>query len=389
MGIIGAGPAGLLLANALRQAGVDCVLVERHSRAHVEARARAGVIEQRTVELLDGYGLAGPLLATGARHGSCEFRHRGGRFSVPYGELTGGRTHFVYPQQSLVRDLAEAYLAGGGQLLFSHPARALDGLTGDRPVLRCAPADGDGPELAIECDYVAGCDGSYGIARRSVPTGGLREYGRQHEWGWLAVLAETPPATEQIIYALHQEGFAGHMLRTPTVSRFYLQCPVGDSPENWPDERIWSALHRRLDLTADELRPGPITERTVLEMRSLVVEPMRYGRLFLAGDAAHIITPAGAKGMNLAIADAHELAERLIARCRGADAAVLDGYSDARLPRIWQAQEFSHWFLQLLHSPVAEPADAAFLHRLRVSRLSQLQGSTPFAGLFARQYVGG
>ncbi|MCC9310640.1 4-hydroxybenzoate 3-monooxygenase [Kitasatospora sp. RB6PN24] len=387
--IVGAGPAGLVLANVLRQAGIDCLVVERRSRAHVENRARAGLIEHRTVEFLRAHGLAGRLLAEGAEHGSCEFRHGDGRFSVPYRELAGGRAHHVYPQQSLVRDLIAAYLADGGTLLFSHPAMAvadLDAPDGERAVLRCESPDSD--PVLIECDFIAGCDGFYGAARPAVPAGRLRADVKQHEFGWLAVLAETPPATNEIIYALHRDGFAGHMLRTSSVSRFYLQCPVGDHPENWSDDRIWSALHRRLGLSDSELRPGPIIEKTVLDMRGFVAEPMRCGRLFLVGDAAHIITPAGGKGMNLAIADAAELADRLLVHYRSGNSAVLDGYSAARLPDIWHAQEFSHWLLHLLHSPVAGREDSAFLHRLQLSRLDRLRDSAAFAASFADSYAG-
>ncbi|MDH6124057.1 4-hydroxybenzoate 3-monooxygenase [Kitasatospora sp. GP82] len=385
--IVGAGPAGLVLANVLQRAGIDCVVVERQTRSYVEARARAGLIEHRTVEFLRRHGLAERLLAEGAEHGSCEFRFQGERFSIPYRDLAGDRSHYVYPQQFLVRDLVESYLDAGGKLLFSHPVVALDGLDGDRPVLRCEPAEGSQP-LELECDFVAGCDGFHGVSRQAVPDGRLRAFSKHHEFGWLAVLAETPPASEQIIYALHEDGFAGHMLRTPSVTRFYLQCPVGDVPENWPDERIWSALWRRLGMTPEELKPGEITEKNVLDMRSFVVEPMQHGRLFLVGDAAHIITPAGGKGMNLAIADAEELAVRLLAHYGGADADALDGYSAACLPRIWQAQEFSHWMLHLLHSPAARQTDSDFMHRLQLSRLAQLRDSATYSMMFSDSYVG-
>ncbi|MFB7668059.1 4-hydroxybenzoate 3-monooxygenase [Kitasatospora sp. NPDC056138] len=384
--IVGAGPAGLTLANVLQQAGIDCVVVERQTRAYVEARARAGLIDHRTVEFLAGHGLADRLLAEGSEHGSCEFRHQGERFSISYRDLAAERSHHVYPQQFLVRDLVAAYLAGGGTLLFSHPAAALHGLDGDRPVLRCEP-DGADP-LDIECDFVAGCDGFYGVSRQAVPAGRLHTFTKDHEFGWLAVLAETPPVGEEVIYALHEDGFAGHMLRTPSVTRFYLQCPVGDRPESWPDERIWPALHRRLGLTDTELKPGPVTEKNVLDMRSFVVEPMQYGRLFLLGDAAHIITPAGGKGMNLAVADAAELAAGLLAHYSGAGSGALDGYSAACLPRIWQAQEFSHWLLHLLHSPAAGQPDSAFMHRLQLSRLAQLRYSPPYTAMFSDSYVG-
>ncbi|MDH6132042.1 p-hydroxybenzoate 3-monooxygenase [Kitasatospora sp. MAA4] len=397
MGIIGAGPAGLVLANVLQQAGIGCVVVERHTRAYVEARARAGVIEHRTADFLARHGLADRLLAESARHGSCEFRYQGERFSVPYGALTGGRDHLVYPQQFLVRDLIESFLGAGGTLFFSHPVVGVAGLDSDRAVLRCEPAGSDaelgdgvgrGEPVDIDCEFVAGCDGFYGAARPSVPAGRLRAFGRQHEFGWLAILAEAPPSTEEIIYALHEEGFAGHMLRTPTVSRYYLQVPVGDAVENWPDARIWATLRRRLAVADWELKTGRITETSILDMRSFVVEPMQYGRLFLVGDAAHIITPAGGKGMNLAVADAGELARALTAYYAGAGSHLLDGYSAARLPEVWRTQEFSRWLLNLTHSPVGGSTDAPFMHRLQLSRLAQLRDSETFAATFADGYAG-
>ncbi|MDH6114903.1 p-hydroxybenzoate 3-monooxygenase [Kitasatospora sp. MAP12-15] len=400
VGIIGAGPAGLVLANVLQQAGIECVVVERHTRAHVEARARAGVIEHRTADFLARHGLADQLLAQGGRHSSCEFRYRGERFSVPYAELSGGRAHHVYPQQFLVRDLIASFLGAGGTLLFSHPVVGVAGLDSGRAVLRCEPTaggeggegggadDGPGEPLDLDCEFVAGCDGFYGAARASVPTGRLQAYSKQHEFGWLAILAEVPPSTEEIIYALHEEGFAGHMLRTPSVSRFYLQCPIGDAVENWPEARIWATLRRRLAVDGWELKTGPITETSVLDMRSFVVEPMQYGRLFLVGDAAHIITPAGGKGMNLAIADAAELARGLVAHYSGAGSRLLDGYSAARLPEVWRAQEFSHWLLHLTHSPSGGGSDAPFMHRMQLSRLAHLRDSLSGAQLFAEGYVG-
>ncbi|MFE9428503.1 4-hydroxybenzoate 3-monooxygenase [Kitasatospora sp. NPDC006697] len=385
--VVGAGPAGLVVANTLQQAGIDTVVVESRSRAHVESRARAGLIEHRTVELLDALGLAGRLREEGTVHGSCEFRHRGERFSVPYRELAGGRAHHVYPQQALVRDMITAHLDLGGRAHFSHPAVAVTGLDGDRALVRCEPLPEAGEEpLEIECDFVAGCDGFHGVSRTTAAHR-LTAHERRHEFGWLAVLAETPPATEEIVYALHRDGFAGHMLRTPEVSRFYLQCPVGDRVENWPDERIWTALRRRLDMDETVLREGPLIEKSMVDMRSVVTEPMQSGRLLLAGDAAHVISPAGGKGMNLAIADAAELSRRLIAHYQG-DAGAPAGYSAARLPDIWRAQEFSHWMLHLLHSPDPAERDAAFLYRLQLSRLAQLRDHPAYARNFADGYAG-
>jgi p-hydroxybenzoate 3-monooxygenase len=375
----------MALANVLSAAGIGTIVIEKHSCAYVEARSRAGLVEHRTVTFLDRHGLADGLLSAGVPHASCEFRYRGERLSVPYGELTGGCAHYVYPQQDLVRDLTNAYLARGGELHFSCPAMEVDT---DRGVVSARSAE-TGEEVEIECDFIAGCDGFHGVSRRSVPAERLRSFSRRHEFGWLAVLAEAPPSTKEIVYALHEEGFAGHMLRTPSVSRYYLQCPVGDSADNWSDQRIWSALERRLAAPGFHLTTGPITEKAVLDMRSVVSEQMdHHGRLFLVGDAAHIITPVGGKGMNLAIADAEELAAGLHAHYADGSSARLRAYSATCLPRIWRAQEFSHWMLQLIHSPAVEPADRPFLHQLQLSRLAQLGSSPTYAAMFADSYVG-
>jgi p-hydroxybenzoate 3-monooxygenase len=379
--IIGAGPAGLVLGNVLRRAGIGSVILERSSREHIESRGRAGLIDHHTVQYLAEQGLADGLLTRGARHDSCEFRFGGNRFSVPYGKLTDGCAHQVYPQQFLVADLIESYLDGGGTIHFETPATAITGLDG-RPVV-------DSGAGAITCDFVAGCDGFHGLSRSAIPADKIRVYERAHEFGWLAILAEAPPSTTEIIYALHPDGFAGHMLRTATVSRYYLQCPVADDPANWPDELIWSELHRRL-ATNDgwRLNEGPITEKAVLEMRSWVTEPMRYGNLFLLGDAAHIITPAGAKGMNLAIADARVLASALRSHYEQRDDQGLRDYSATCLERVWRAQEFSHWMLHLLHRPQVPTAEQEFLHRLQLARLTELAAGTEFAVGFAHNYVG-
>jgi len=390
VGIIGAGPAGLVLANVLRRSGIDCVVVERRTRERVQERARAGFIEQRTVDYLREQGLSTRLDAEAMRHVRCEFRVDGERISVPYGELAGGRAHHVYPQQLLVRDLVDALVAEDEPPLFCHEVVAISGIDGDRPLLSCRREDDHGSaSLQIACDFVAGCDGFHGIARRAPSPGAAREYARRYPFDWLSVLAEVPPALPEVVYALHDDGFAGWMPRTTTVSRFYLQVARGDAVASWPDERIWRELGDRL--AADgcaALTPGPVIEKGTLTMRSALVDPMRHGRLFLAGDAAHILTPSGAKGMNLAIADAGALASALIDHYERDDEQRLRTYSRTRLDDVWRAQEFSDWLLALVHAPQTGTADAQFTQQLRLARLAQLRGSSPQAVAFSHRYVG-
>ncbi|MCP2259492.1 p-hydroxybenzoate 3-monooxygenase [Streptoalloteichus tenebrarius] len=386
MAVIGAGPAGLIVANLLRKAGVDCVVLERHTRAHVEQRARAGLIEPRVVEMLRRFGLADRLLRMADAHTTCEFRIDGRRHEINYSAAHGGRRHYVYPQQELVTDLVAAFLDAGGDLRFQAADVRPHGLDTDRPWVTYV--DGaTGETTRLDCDFVAGCDGFHGVSRASVPAGALTEHSHEHGIGWLSVLAEAPPSTKAIIYALHPDGFAGHMLRSSTVSRFYLQCPVGDSVDNWPDERVWAELHKRLALRDEDwtLTEGPIIEKRVLDMRSFVVEPMSYGRLYLAGDAAHIITPVGGKGMNLAAHDAERLAEALVAHYEGSD-ALLHDYSATCLRRVWRSQEFCQWMTEVIHA--SRDAGSSFRQRLAVARLEHLLTSPAAAAVFAENYLG-
>ena len=379
--IIGAGPAGLVLANVLIRAGIDCIVVEHRSREHVESRARAGFLEHRTVEYLSHHGLADRLLAEAMRHVRCELRTHGRRFSVPYGRLAGGRAHAVYPQQLLVRDLIELFADAGGEVMFSTPVAEVTGLHERRAIVRCSRGD------AITCDFVAGCDGHRGVSRQAVPPQALRTFAKRYPFDWVAVLGEARPAPDQVVYALHENGFAGQMPRTADISRFYLQCPADDSIEHWPDERIWKELRHRLAADGvEELSTGRILEKGILSMRSAVTEPMQFGRLYLAGDSAHVLTPSGAKGMNLAVADAAALAEAIVAHYRDGIQELLAGYTSTRLVDVWQAQEFSDWLVQLLHGP-ADPDDG-FQQQLRLARLSQLEQSSAAAASFARRYVG-
>ena len=383
--IVGAGPAGLALGNILLDHGVDCVILERHQRPHIEQRARAGLLEDAIAHGLAEHGLADRLLVSAARHGACEFRFGGRRYTARYGDLAGGRTHYVYPQQDLVKDLVAAFLNKGGHLLFDAQVTAIRHIA-DRPQLQFQHFGAAG---TVQCDLVAGCDGFHGVSRGSVPDGAATVYEYRHRYGWLAILAAAPPSTDKIIYALHPEGFAGHMLRSPEVSRYYLQCPAGDQVANWPDGLVWEQLRHRL-ATSDgwALRDGPIIEKSVLDMRSWVCEPMQFGNLCLVGDAAHILTPAGAKGMNLALGNAHELALGLVDHFKRGDSRRLRAYSETRLPAVWRAQEFSASFLGLLHGTVDPGQSRPFADRLRHSALEQISGTTARARSFAESYVG-
>ncbi|GGM43568.1 4-hydroxybenzoate 3-monooxygenase [Longimycelium tulufanense] len=385
--VIGAGPAGLTVANLLRKAGVECIVLERHTREYIQTRPRAGMIEHRVVEMLRKYGLADRLLRMGDTHGACEFRFGGRRHLINYAELYGGRQHYIYPQQELVTDLVDAFLAAGGDLRFHASEVELHDLDGSRPTVTYTD-ETTGERHRIECEFVAGCDGFHGVSRQSIPAGEITEHSYQHGIGWLAVLAEAPPSTRYLIYASHPDGFAGHMLRTPTVSRFYLQCPVEDSVGNWPDERVWAELRKRFAVTDSDwqLSEGPIIEKRVLDMRSHVTEPMRYGRLYLAGDAAHIITPVGAKGMNLAMHDAERLAEALVAHLGEGRSDLLDTYSQTCLRRVWRCQEFSRWMTEMVHAPAE--GSGSFRARLAQARLEHLLTSPSYATSFAENYLG-
>ncbi|MGK5546809.1 4-hydroxybenzoate 3-monooxygenase [Streptomyces sp. URMC 127] len=393
VGIVGAGPAGLALGTMLLKAGIDCVVLERHSRSYVEQRTRAGLIEHRTVGILERAGLADGLRAHGKRHVGCEFRYGGRRFSVPYGSLTGNAAHYAYPQQLLVRDMIAEFLARGGELHFETEVTGIAGVAEERPRL---VVEQDGTRSELECDIVAGCDGSHGPTRRALPAGAVREHVRQYPYRWLTVLADAPPSTSEAIYAVHEDGFAGHMLRTAEVSRFYLQCAPGETPDDWPDDRIWQELRHRLEIEEDwRLTEGPITEKRLLEMRTYVTAPMRFGNVHLLGDAAHVITPAGGKGMNLAIGDAHELAQGVIDWRQRGDRRRLDAFSDTRLRQIWRCQKFSDWLLHLINRPpgagdrAGDPAVTdSFAQQMQAAQLDELRTDEAMAHWFAGSYVG-
>jgi p-hydroxybenzoate 3-monooxygenase len=381
VGIIGAGPAGLLIGNLLLQAGIDCIIVEHQSREYVEHRTRAGMIEHWVGDFLRSHGLADRLLREGMTQSSCEFRYDKRRFSLNYSSLYGDRTHYIYPQQELVKDLVVSFLKAGGDLRFETPARGVSSHASS-PVIHTSSGD-------IACDLVAGCDGFFGVTRPSFPVTALTTYEKQHEYRWLTVLAAAPPSTDQPIYALHERGFAGHMLRSSTVSRFYLQCSLDESLDDWPEKRIWSELEARFALEEPwSLSQGPILEKNFLDLRSFVCDPMQYGHVYLAGDAAHIIAPAGGKGMNLALADGAVFVEGVHAYFERDDDSLLVSYSQRCLPRIWRAQEFSHWMLSIMNPPPPDQPDAAFMHQLQIARLERLRTSRTAAASFAQDYIG-
>jgi p-hydroxybenzoate 3-monooxygenase len=379
--ILGAGPAGLTLANLLQRRGVPCTVVEKFDREQLLGRARAGLLEYRTVELLKRMGLADRMLAEGHPHSQCEFRSAGTSFCLDLPTYYEGRSHHVFPQQEVVRDLLEGFEEVGGEVRLGCAAVDLD-LRGEQPLVMLA----DGSSLTA--DFVAGADGTYGIARAAAPPGAIREYTMQHEFQWLTLLATTPPSAGWTVYAQHERGFAGHLLRSDTVTRFHLQVPFADSVDDWPDDRIWAELRARLAKPGWFLNEGPIFSKNMLEMQSRVSEPMQYGRVFLVGDAAHIITPSGGKGMNLAIADALELDRVLASYDATGDESVLHQYSERRVPDVWRAQEFSYSLIHMMHTYPADAPDAEFRQKLQQSRLWQLEHSDAYVRSFAASFVG-
>ncbi|WP_245238890.1 4-hydroxybenzoate 3-monooxygenase [Streptomyces sp. MZ04] len=383
--VVGAGPAGLTVANILRAASVDCVVLETESREFIEQRPRAGFLEEWAVRALEERGLADRLLEHATAHSECEFRSAGQRHRFRYAELSGHR-HFVYPQPLLVTDLVHSYAdLAGGDIRFGVRDVELHGLDTDRPsVSYTDPATGE--RMRVECDAVAGCDGARGVTRACVPDEHVTVARHDYGVGWLALLAEAPPSSDCVVFGLHPRGFAAHMARSPEITRYYLECPPGDDPADWPDERVWSELHARL--AADGARPlaeGRIVEKRVLDMHNYVVEPMSYGRLYLAGDAAHLAAPIAAKGMNLALHDALLLGDALVAYDKGGDESGLRGYSAACLPRVWQYQEFSQWFADVLHGTSSgDPFKAGTAG----ARLRRMLGSRAAAAAFAELYIG-
>ena len=384
VGIVGAGPAGLVLAHLLHRMGIESVVLEARSRAYVEDRIRAGLLEQGTVDILTESGVADRLHREGLTHEGLELRFGGEPHRIPLFELTGKRVT-IYGQQEVVKDLIAARLGYGAPILFEAEAVAVHDLDTDRP--RITWREAGGGERSLACDFIAGCDGFHGICRDSIPADRIAVYEHVYPFAWLGILAAAPPASHELIYARHERGFALATMRSPTLSRLYLQCRPDEDLAEWPDERIWEELHRRLERRDGQrqVNEGPILQKGVTAMRSFVVEPMRHGRLFLAGDAAHIVPPTGAKGMNLAVADVHYLSRAIGAYYRGEGEAALDAYSERCLARIWKAQRFSWWMTSMLHR--FGDADA-FEHRLRLAELAYVCDSRAGMMTLAENYVG-
>ncbi|MET7701617.1 4-hydroxybenzoate 3-monooxygenase [Streptomyces sp. NPDC005485] len=382
--IIGAGPAGLTVANILRDASVDCVVLETESRTFIEQRPRAGFIEEWAVRALRRRGLADRLVERAQAHHECEFRFEGARHRFEYAKLSGDR-HFVYPQPLLVTDLVRAYAdAKEGDIRFGVRDVEVHDIDTDRPSVSYTDPE-SGEHRRIACAFIAGCDGARGVTRTYVSAHGGRIARRDHGVGWLALLAEAPPSSDCVVFGIHPRGFGAHMARSPQVTRYYLECPSGDDPANWPHERVWSELHARLAVDGTPpLAEGPLIEKRVLDMHNYVVEPMVYGRLFLAGDSAHLVAPIAAKGMNLAVHDALLLADALVAYGSGDDSG-LRGYSAACLRRVWEYQEFSQWFAELLHGPSSGDPFRAGSAGARLRRLLDAPGA---AAAFAESYIG-
>jgi p-hydroxybenzoate 3-monooxygenase len=383
VGIVGAGPAGLLLSHLLHLNGIKSVVLELRDREYIEKRVRAGVLEQSTVDTLHEAGVSTRLDEQGLRHEGIELRFNGEGHRVPMTELTG-RAITVYGQQEVVKDLVARRLADGGDTRFEVSDVRLDRLTTDQPVIHFRH---QGRDEELVCDFVAGCDGYHGVSRASTPPGALKAYERVYPFGWLGILAEAAPAVDELIYCLHENGFALYSMRSPRVSRLYLQVDADEKIENWPDERIWEELATRFRLAGSDWRPteGPIFDKGVTPMRSFVTEPMRYGRLLLAGDAVHIVPPTGAKGLNLAVNDVRLLARALDAWYSSKDETLLDNYTEEALRRVWRVQHFSWWMTSMLHR---FPGDDAFQHRLQVAQLRNVVESRAYATALSENYVG-
>jgi p-hydroxybenzoate 3-monooxygenase len=380
--IIGAGPAGLLLSHLLAREGIESVVVETRSREYVEARIRAGILESSTVALLDDAGLGGRLHREGLEHRGIYLQWPGERHHLDFTELTG-RSVWVYGQTELTKDLGRARSAAGQQACYSVTGTALHDLVTGHPYVTFRSAGGQ--DVRLDADVIAGCDGAFGPGRAAVPRAASKTWERTYPYSWLGVLAAVPPSTDELIYAWHPDGFALHSMRSPSISRLYLQVGPAADISDWPDTRIWDALAARLGHGQDgwQLTTGPILEKSVLPMRSYVMAPMRYGRLFLAGDAAHTVPPTGAKGLNLAVADVAALVPALTALLRKNSASLADAYSGTALRRVWRCTHFSWWMTTMLHT-TGDPFDA----ELQLSQLHWVAGSAAAAAGLAENYAG-
>jgi p-hydroxybenzoate 3-monooxygenase len=378
--IVGAGPAGLILAQLLHLEGIDSIVIENRSREYVEARIRAGVLEQGVADLLSDTGVGARMRREGLVHTGIELQFNGERHRIAFDELTG-KTIVVYGQTEVVKDLIEARLASGRPLYFEVDDVRLEAIETQPRVLFTH----EGDNYVLECDVVAGCDGFHGICRASIPEDELQIVEHEYPFGWLGILAAVPPSNDELVYAHHERGFALLSLRSPTISRLYVQCRPDEDIAEWPDDRIWAELQTRVGIDGWTLEEGPVLEKSVTPMRSFVAAPMRHGNLFLAGDAAHIVPPTGATGLNLAARDVTVLAEALVHRYRNGSTAGLDDYSATCLRRVWRAEHFSWWMTTMLHR---DPAGDSFDLELQRSQLRYLTTSHAAAVMLAENYVG-
>jgi p-hydroxybenzoate 3-monooxygenase len=387
IGIVGAGPAGLVLSHLLHLEGIESVVLEDRSRQYVEERVRAGVLEQGTVDMMVETGVGERLKREGLVHYGVNLRFSRRTHRIDFDDLTGGRAITIYAQHEVIKDLSNARLAASGQIFYEVAEVSVHDFepapSASKPTIRFRKK---GEPHELTCDFIAGCDGSHGICRPSLPAGALQVFERVYPFAWLGILAEASPSSEELIYAYHERGFALLSMRSPTISRLYIQCSPEEDIANWPDEKIWQELHRRLE-TDDgwKLTEGPIVQKGITPMRSFVVEPMQYGKLFLAGDAAHIVPPTGAKGLNLAVADVRVLARAFADYYSSGRTHLLEEYSRTCLRRVWKVQRFSWWMTSMLH---LFEGDNAFDQRRQLAELDYVTSSRAASQSLAENYVG-
>lgn len=383
VGIVGAGPAGLMLSHMLHLEGIESVIIERASREHVQSRLRAGVLEHGTVDMLKELGLGERISKLGLEQHAIDFRFGGESHRLDFHQATNGRSAWVYPQHELVTDLMNARMQAGAQILFETPVTSIKGLQTKKPTIHFE--QGDEPR-ELQCDFIVGCDGFRGVCRDAIPDSVLKIYDRVYPFGWLGILAEAPAPTNEITWGCHEDGFAMLSIRSPSVTRLYLQCAPDEDPDHWSDDRIWAELHKRLDVPGmPPVNEGRITQKGVTAMRSFLAEPMQYGRLFLAGDAAHIVPPTGAKGLNSAMADVKVLGRGLVEQCKRGVGDILDRYSQICLRRMWLVQRFSAGLCTMVHQ---FPEDNAFVRRLQRADLDYMTGTEAGRLEFSENFTG-
>ena len=383
IGIIGAGPAGLTLALLLQRAGIGCTILEFRSKGYVESRIRAGLLEQNTVDLFNELGAAERLNKEGLQHQGVYLSFDGERIRIPFNELTGGRSITIYGQQEIVKDLIKINIERGVPIHFETMATKLEGIDTNAPKIHYTQ---NGEEYILACDFIAGCDGYHGICRKSMPAGSYNEYQKEYPFSWLGILAHAAPSSDELIYAYHERGFALHSLRSSTVSRLYLQVENNDKAENWTDEKIWDELEIRLsDKNGFKLNRGEIFEKSITPMRSFMIDNLQYGKLFLAGDAAHIVPPTGGKGLNLAVADIKWLAAALECFYKNNKEDLLQNYTNNALRRVWRAQDFSNFMTYLFHK---QDKHAGFDYQIQKAKFDYLRFSKIYATMIAENYVG-